>query len=217
MRFRGLLIAVIPLLVLTQSGAVKIGSSKTFELVLTGQKLSGSYTSFSSMNVLSCASRCITSGCWLLTWDVATRNCSLLNPLTALPGIEAGPPTLRTYFCSTINNTRVKVFPEKIIWTACRAKCENVGGRMFYPPDYTYGAVLTVISGVYAFHVGMYRFPNDTQTWYNMDGPVITSLRWLSGEPSNTLGVEYYIVLFYGELADIESIPAQSYGCACET
>ncbi|XP_064103015.1 uncharacterized protein LOC135213081 [Macrobrachium nipponense] len=218
MRFGGLLIfSAIVLLVLTRSGSVKIQYSKTFELVLTGQKLNGNYTSFSSNNVQSCASHCITRGCWLLTWDVATRNCSLLDPLTALPGIEAGPSTLRTYFCSGINNARVKMFPEKIMWTDCRTKCEDLGGRMFLPPDYTYGAVLTVISGFNIFHVGMYRYPNDTKTWYNMDGQVISPpVRWGTNEPNNGGGVEYYVALYYGGLADIAATTDQSRQCPCE-
>ncbi|XP_064103001.1 uncharacterized protein LOC135213074 [Macrobrachium nipponense] len=218
MRFEGLLIfSAIVLLALRKSGSVKIQPSKTFELVLTGQKLNGNYTSFSSISVQSCASHCITRGCWLLTWDVATSTCSLLDPLTALPGIEAGPSTLRTYFCSGINNARVKMFPEKIIWTDCRTKCENLGGRMFLPPDYTYAAVLTVISGSIVYHVGMYRFPNDTKTWYNMDGQVISPpVRWDTNEPTNSGGMEYYVLFNNKGLADISTSTLYSYGCACE-
>ncbi|KAK7056540.1 hypothetical protein SK128_020068 [Halocaridina rubra] len=181
-----------------------------------GQKVIASYTSYEAYSSVSCAAICNgKSGCWLYTWNTASKICQVLNFLTAAITTGVAPPTMRTYYVDVINGKKIVKTPISSTWTQINDTCANMGGRLHLPVDNTFCYILNHVFGAIELHIGLWRYPSDITVWYNMDGlTTFPRLTWGPGYPNNADGVQYYGTCYNGGGEDI-SIYYSRYG-VCE-
>ncbi|XP_066955645.1 uncharacterized protein [Macrobrachium rosenbergii] len=190
-------------------------SSKSLCFLHGGKVLTGVYLYTSASSLLRCSQICLYQNCYLMQWDPAAESCGLLASLDYNLTILPASPTLKNYYACGWNNKRIVRSLATYKWPECKTYCEDLGGRLFMPQDNTYAGLLNHVFQVDVYFAGMYRYTDNATTWYDMDGRVVTSLlQWETGQPNNSMGIQYYIAIVKGFLGDVGL--KVKYPCACE-
>ncbi|XP_066939763.1 uncharacterized protein [Macrobrachium rosenbergii] len=180
--------------------------SRLYQILFNGgKKISAPYVQFNTTDAIQCSSTCkAIPNCWVYTWDILTKECSLLQNLSWPIATVTAAPSLLTYYVKGVNGKVLDRTSSKGDWYFVKAACEAMGGRLYLPPDSIYSRLIHYLVGDEKIWAGMSRKPTDDMyTWFDMDGnPAVTNMEWMLNQPSNKGGQQFYITTENGTLND---------------
>lgn len=116
------------------------------------------------------------------------------------PLIEPSRPTNSSDECAPAPNDQTSssgtvyyLYTAQKNWTAAKADCEAMGGRLAVPTSSTINTLLKNENNGQPSHIGFYQ-PNNQSSpsvgWVTVDGVTPSYTNWGSGEPNDTQGTE---------------------------
>nr|XP_045617247.1 uncharacterized protein LOC123769878 [Procambarus clarkii]XP_045617248.1 uncharacterized protein LOC123769878 [Procambarus clarkii] len=159
------------------SASLSTRINHTFRLLFKGgQMINGIYSYVGPNFIIQCAGRCGQKvGCWAFTWDSVSLECHLLSYLTSPVTLQSASVSLHTYYVADVNNVIMTMTSYVSTWNEGQAACEALGGRMAVPADVTYGSLLQYVFNTVAYYVGMWRYENNINIWYDVDSKVVSN------------------------------------------
>lgn len=116
------------------------------------------------------------------------------------PQIEPTVPRNDTGQCAptavrqtTSGNSVFYLYTAQKTWTAAKADCEAMGGRLGVPTSSTVNTALKNINGNAASFIGVYQTnyqSSPSANWVNIEGVSQSYFNWGSGEPNDQQGTE---------------------------
>lgn len=127
-----------------------------------------------------------------------------MEPIATPVIVAAAAASLNTYYVAGRNNRLFRLSGSTGTWLGVRDKCEDLGGRLTYPPDSSSARVLHHVFQNNYLAVGL-RWQG--QAWVDAEDQVVTSHPdWAPGEPNNGSGFDNYAMCILGLLMDYPNI-----------
>lgn len=153
--------------------------------------------------------------CSLFTYDDAAKECHVIPELIEIITLIPAPASRITYFAWVIDGYIYRVTQTAGTWNDGKVACENLGGKMAVTPGTSFGVVIHHLHDI--VYLGIWRPVGsmDVNTWYDIDGNVITKFsRWGTGQPNNYGGAQYIARIYQGFLDDNSDTNAFKSLCA---
>lgn len=141
--------------------------------------------------------------CSIFTYDTTTNDCHVAPGLTEIIILVASPASRITYFSWIVDGYIYNVTETTGTWTDGKVACEMMGGKMTVLPTTSFGVVIHYLYDLVYLGISRPVGSTDKNTWYDVDGNVITQYtKWGLNQPNNYGGAQYIVRIYQGFLDD---------------